>query len=55
MDLSTLGALVCVIYILGIFAFQWVTDWYFNVINSPLLDHLYATWMYYTHKESDNG
>lgn len=38
MDLSALGALCTFIYLLGIFAFQWFTDWYFNVTKSVILD-----------------
>ena len=50
MDLSTLGTLITIIYLLGIFAFQWITDWYFNVTNSPLLDHLHLCYYYWTDK-----
>ncbi len=38
MDLSTLGTLVTIINVVGIFAFQWFTDWYFNVERSIILD-----------------
>ena len=58
MDLSTIGAIVTIIYLLGIFAFQWITDWYFNVTNSPLLDHLHLCYYYWTdkfQKERDNA
>jgi hypothetical protein len=60
MDLSTLGTILCVIYILGIFIFQWVTDWYFNVTKSPILDEAYFIAYYWTDKfrkerqEADN-
>jgi hypothetical protein len=40
MDLSALGALVTIAYIIGIFAFQWVTDWYFNASHSLILDSI---------------
>ncbi len=58
MDLSALGTLVCILYILGIFIFQWVTDWYFNVTKSPLLNEAYFIWYYWTdkfQKERDNA
>jgi hypothetical protein len=50
MELSTIGTIVTIIFLIGIFTFQWVTDWYFNASDSPLLDYLYATWLFYTHK-----
>lgn len=50
MDLATLGTLCNIIYILGIFAFQWVTDWYFNVTKSPLLDHIHLYYYYWSDK-----
>jgi hypothetical protein len=40
MDLSALGALVTIAYIVGIFAFQWFTDWYFNASKSIILDSI---------------
>ena len=40
MDLSALGAVVTIAYIIGIFAFQWFTDWYFNVTPSYVLDYI---------------
>jgi hypothetical protein len=50
MDLSTLGTLVTIIYLLGIFAFQWVTDWYFGVTESKLLDEIYLCYYYLSGK-----
>jgi hypothetical protein len=53
-----LGTLVCILYILGIFIFQWVTDWYFNVTKSPILDHIHLCYYYWTdkfQKERDNA
>jgi hypothetical protein len=38
MDLSVLGAICTIAYLIGIFAFQWVTDWYFNASPSAFLD-----------------
>jgi hypothetical protein len=31
MPLETIGAIVAILYIVGIFALQWVSDIYFNV------------------------
>lgn len=50
MDLSTLGTIVTIIYLLGIFMLQWVSDWYFNASKSPLLDHLHLCWVYWCDK-----
>jgi hypothetical protein len=50
MDLSTLGTLVTIVYVLGIFIFQWVTDWYFDAIKSPILDEAYFIAYYWTFK-----
>jgi hypothetical protein len=50
MELSTLGLITTIIYLIGIFGFHWVTDWYFNVTKSVTLDYLYATWMWVTKK-----
>lgn len=47
MDLSTLGTLVTIIYLLGIFAFQWITDWFFQVTESTFLDFCYFLYLYY--------
>jgi len=58
MDLSTLGTIVSIIYLLGIFVLQWVTDWYFNATKSPILDHLHLCYYYWTdkfQKEQDNA
>jgi hypothetical protein len=50
MDLSTLGTIVTIIYLLGVFVLQWVTDWYFNATKSPILDEAYFIWYYWTDK-----
>ena len=47
MDLSTLGTLTFIIYLLGIFAFQWITDWYFEVTESNFLDFCHFLYIYY--------
>lgn len=47
MDLSTLGTLITIIYLLGIFAFQWISDWYFNVTESVILDFCHFLYLYY--------
>lgn len=47
MDLTTLGTLLTIIYLVAIFIFQWVTDWYFNVKESSFLDFCYFLYVYH--------
>jgi hypothetical protein len=50
MDLSTIGTIVTVIYLLGIFMLQWISDWHFGVTESPLLDHIHLCYYYWSDK-----
>lgn len=49
-NLEILGGLVTALYFIFIFAFQWVTDWFFNVEESPTITYLYSCWLYVTTK-----
>lgn len=48
MDLSTLGAIVTVLYMLIVFAIHKISNWYFCVSPSPTLDYLLTCYHYYT-------
>jgi hypothetical protein len=50
MDLTTLGTIITLLYCIGIFMLQWVSDWYFNAIKSPTLDYIYLCYTYWMDK-----
>lgn len=53
MDLSILGTLITIIYLLGIFMFQWISDWFFEVTESNFLDFCHFLYLYYSGKLAD--
>jgi len=50
MDLATIGTIVTISYIVGIILTQWISDCYFNVTDSKMLDQAYFICYYWLNK-----